>query len=314
MRTPPKGRTVIPDRKQYYTWMIFRRTLCSGWRAVCCSLAMMTLMHSSAALAEESYQITRQDAALLLFGAAAVGVGTFLLDSRMQNVPPEGLDPDDIALEWDRNAINIPHPSAKDASGAFLLAAGASPTAIFATAGGDGRTWDAAGRLWTVQVEAALVSTGISFLLKRAASRPRPYTYLPAAGRPSGYDVTDEDAFASFPSNHATVSWAAGMSGAAYLAWSRPDLSGSVHFVSGALAGGFATAAGISRVQAGMHFPTDVVAGSVLGLATGIGIAALNRPDAVGNEGAALRNCLLGAAAGTVIAILFTPPASPWVD
>ena len=272
---------------------------------------MMTLMHSSAALAEESFQLTGKDAALLLGGAAAVGVGTFLLDSRVQNVPPLGLDPDDIALEWDRNAIDIPHPSAKDASGAFLLAAGASPTAIFATAGGDGRTWSAAGRLWTVQVEAALVSTGISFLLKRAASRPRPYTYLPAGDRPSGYDVTDEDAFASFPSNHATVSWAAGMSGASYLAWSRP---GSVHFLSGALAGGFATAAGISRVQAGMHFPTDVVAGSVLGLATGIGIAALNRPDAVGNEGAALRNCLLGAAAGTAIAILFTPPASPWVD
>ena len=275
---------------------------------------MVTLMQSSVAMAEESYQLTRKDAALLLGGAAAVGVGKFLLDSRTQDVPPEGLDPDDIALEWDRNAIDIPHPSAKDQSGAFLLAAGASPTAIFATAGADGRTWSAAGRLWTVQIEAALVSTGMSFLLKRAASRPRPYTYLPASDRPSGYDATKEEAFESFPSNHATVSWAAGMSGAAYLAWSRPDLSGSVHFVSGALAGGFATAAGISRVHAGMHFPTDVVAGSVLGLATGIGIAALNRPDAVRNEGVALRNCLLGAAAGTVIAILFTPPASPWVD
>jgi len=278
------------------------------------SISVMALLQVSVATADEPFHLTSKDAALLLGGAAAVGVGRFLLDSRVQNVPPEGLNPDDIALQWDRNAINIPHPSAQDASDVFLLAAGASPTAVFATAGGDGRTWSAAGRLWTVQVEAALVSTGVSFLLKRAASRPRPYTYLPAAGRPSGYDVTDEDAFASFPSNHATVSWAAGMSGAAYLAWSRPDLSGSVHFVSGALAGGFATAAGISRVQAGMHFPTDVVAGSVLGLATGIGIAALNRPDAVGNEGAALRNCLLGAAAGTVIAILFTPPASPWVD
>jgi membrane-associated phospholipid phosphatase len=102
------------------------------------------------------------------------------------------------------------------------------------------------------------------------------------------------------------------MSGATYLAFARPDLSGSVHFMSGALAGGFATAAGILRVQAGMHFPTDVVAGSLIGLATGVGIAALNRPDSAGNKGAALRNCLLGAAAGTVIAILVTPPASPW--
>jgi membrane-associated phospholipid phosphatase len=263
----------------------------------------------------ETYHLTSKDAALLLGGAAAVGVGKFLLDSRIQDVPPGGLDPDEIALEWDRNAIGIPNASASSTSGAFLIAASAAPTAVFAVAGEEGRTWSAAGRLWTVQAEAALVSTGVSFLLKRAASRPRPYTYLDESNRQDpDYDVTAEEAFESFPSNHATVAWACGLSGASYLAFSRPDLSGSVHFLSGALAGGLATAAGILRVDADMHFPTDVVAGSLLGAATGIGIAALNRGEEAGGEGAALRNCLLGAVAGTVIATLFTPPASPWVD
>lgn len=278
--------------------------------------ALASFLRGSIVFADESesFHLTGKDAALLLGGAAAVGVGKYLLDSRIQDVPPEGLDPDDIALEWDRNAIDLPHPGAKNASDLFLLATGASPTAVFATAGGDGRTWSAAGRLWTVQAEAALVSTGISFLIKRAASRPRPFTYLPESDRPAGYDVTQEEAFESFPSNHATVAWAAGMSGASYLAFSRPDLAGSVHFLSGALAGGLATATGILRVDAGMHFPTDVVVGSLLGAATGVGIAALNHSDGAGSEGAALRNCLLGAAAGTVIAILFTPPASPWVN
>jgi membrane-associated phospholipid phosphatase len=278
------------------------------------SISLMALLQVSVATAEEPFRLTGKDAALLLGGAAAVGVGKYLLDSRIQDVPPQGLDPDDIALEWDRNAIDLPNPSAKDASDVFLLVTGASPTAIFAAAGGDGRTFSAAGRLWTVQAEAALVSTGISFLVKRAASRPRPYTYLPESDRPPGYDVTREEAFESFPSNHASLAWAAGISGASYLAFSRPDLSGSVHFLSGALAGGLATATGILRVDAGMHFPTDVVVGSLLGAATGVGIAALNHSDGDGSEGAALRNCLLGAAAGTVIAILFTPPASPWVN
>jgi membrane-associated phospholipid phosphatase len=284
-----------------------------GKTAVVC-VSLIALASASTASADDTFRFTSKDAALLLGGAAAAGVGAFLLDSRIQDVPPEGLNPDDIALEWDRDALRIPNANAKDASSAFLLGAGAAPTGVFTVAGGEGRTWSAAGRMWTVQAEATLIATGVSFLVKRAASRPRPFTYLPESQRPSGYDASNEEAFESFPSNHATVAWAGGMSGASYLAFTRPDLAGSVHFLSGALVGGFATATGILRVDAGMHFPTDVVVGSVLGLATGIGIAAFNHPHTEGNTGAALRNCLLGAAAGTVVAILFTPPASPWVD
>ena len=284
---------------------------------LCCVCMVTTLWTLAPAHAQETdaYRLTSQDAALLLGGAAAAGIGKFLLDSRIQEVPPAGLDPDEIALEWDRNAIAIPNTSAMGSSDALLVAAAASPSAVFGAVGGEGRTWSAAGRLWTVQLEAALIGTGVAFLLKRAASRPRPYAYLPEADRPQdgAYDVTDEEAFESFPSSHATVAWASAFSGASYLAFSRPDLAGSTHFVSGALAGGLATAAGILRVESGKHFPTDVVAGSLLGTATGIGVAYLNRGEKEG-QGSALRNCLLGAAAGTVLALLFTPPASPWVD
>ncbi|HET9234834.1 MAG TPA: phosphatase PAP2 family protein, partial [Candidatus Eisenbacteria bacterium] len=272
---------------------------------------------SSPAHAQENdaYRLTGQDAALLLGGAAALGIGKFLLDSRIQEVPPAGLDPDEIALEWDRDALGIPSVSAQSTGNVFLLAAAGAPTAVWGVTGGEGRTWSAAGRLWTVQAEASLIATGVSFLLKRAASRPRPYAYLPETDRPadSDYDVTAEHAFESFPSNHATVAWASALSGATHFAFSRPDLSGTTHFVSGVLAGGHATTAGILRVESGKHFPTDVVAGSLLGAATGLGVALLNRDEEPG-QGSALRNCLLGAAAGTVLAVLFTPPASPWVD
>ena len=280
-------------------------------------LTILGIVLPPAAQAEEPYRLTQKDAALLLGGAAALGVGAFLLNSRTQDVPAVGLDRNEINLKWDRDALAIPNPSALGSSDACLVLSGISPTAMFAVTGGDGRTWSAAGRLWTVQAEASLVAAGASFLIKRAASRPRPYTYLPEADRPSGaeYDVTQERAFESFPSNHATVAWAGGIAGASYLAFSRPDFSGSVHFLSGALVGGFATATGVLRIESGQHFPTDVVAGSLLGAVTGVGIAYLSRGSAPeeGSRGDALRNCLLGAAAGTVIALLVTPPASPWV-
>jgi membrane-associated phospholipid phosphatase len=280
------------------------------------ALTILGILLPPAARADEPYRLTQKDAALLLGGAAALGVGAFLLNSRTQEVPPAGLDPDAISLEWDRDALAVPNTSALGSSDACLVLAGVSPTAMFVVAGGDGRTWNAAGRLWTVQAEASLVAAGASFLLKRAASRPRPYTYLPESERPSGseYDVTQERAFESMPSGHATVAWAGGLAGASYLAFSRPDLSGSVHFLSGVLAGGLATATGVLRVDAGQHFPSDVVAGSVLGAATGLGVAYLTRGAAPeeGSRGDAIRNCLLGAAAGTVIALLVTPPASPF--
>lgn len=268
--------------------------------------------------APESYRLTGRDAAILAGGAAAFGLGSFVLHSRTQEVPPSGLDPADIALDWDRNSLALPNPDALSGSNLALGASLLSPSAVYVAFGGSETSWAGAGRLWTVEAEAALVAGGITALLKRAASRPRPYAYLSDTQRPDdpAYDVTGEDAFASMPSGHATVAWASALSGATYLAFARPDLPGSVHALGGALAGGFATATCVLRVDAGQHFPSDVVVGSLVGGVTAVGMAYLNRDEASveGSRGVALRNCLLGAAAGTVIALLFTPPASPFLD
>jgi undecaprenyl-diphosphatase len=69
----------------------------------------------------------------------------------------------------------------------------------------------------------------------------------------------------SFPSTHAANSAAA----AAVFAWAAPRLS--------ALGVGLALVVGISRVYLGVHWPTDVMAGWLLGAALGAGLVTLTR-------------------------------------
>jgi membrane-associated phospholipid phosphatase len=255
---------------------------------------------------------------LLGGGAAVSAVSLLLLDPRKQDVPPEGLDRDEIRLDWDRNSIDDPNTSALWASDLTLLGSLAHPTVLTWTTHGSESRVSSLRNTWLIQAESIALAGGAMTLLKVATSRPRPYTYLPESERPDhhSYDVTDGDAFMSFPSGHTTMAWASSMSGMAVLAERRPDLPASVHFASGALGGGLATATALLRTEAGRHFPTDVVTGALLGSASGIGVTLLHRspgsthPD----RGRAWKAGLLGVGAGTVIAILVTPPTSPFFD
>ena len=155
-------------------------------------------------------------------------------------------------------------------------------------------------------------------MLKSAISRPRPYTYLSESERGSdpGYTVTENDAFASFPSGHTAVAWASSLSGLSFLILEQPELPGWVHFLGGVLAGGVSTSASLLRVEGTQHFPSDVVAGAALGGATGVTVALLDRNSRPRNRvrGHGWQNGLLGLVVGTTVAFLVTPPTSPWID
>lgn len=114
---------------------------------------------------------------------------------------------------------------------------------------------------WAAAAAVAPIAVGLNFAVKAAVRRERPLIegHPPLARAPSKL---------SFPSAHATSSLAA----ATALGRVEPRARGPLF----ALAGGIC----LSRPYLGMHYPSDVIAGAVLGLvlgsiAPGVGRAAV---------------------------------------
>lgn len=105
-------------------------------------------------------------------------------------------------------------------------------------------------RQWLASAAIGPVAIGLNFGIKLIAKRPRPTLegLPPLGGAPSSL---------SFPSAHATASFAA----ATAMSRFAPELKL-------ALFGAAATMA-VTRPYLGMHYPSDVVAGAVLGTVLG---------------------------------------------
>ena len=100
---------------------------------------------------------------------------------------------------------------------------------------------------------ALIVSFSIGFFLKRRLGRSRPYLIMPDAfvGRKLWNDY-------SFPSGHTTAGFSLAVSyGMYYPAWLA-----TLAFL--------ACLVGLSRIYMGQHYPTDVVAGAILGISTAL--------------------------------------------
>jgi membrane-associated phospholipid phosphatase len=116
--------------------------------------------------------------------------------------------------------------------------------------------------------EAVGVSLVATHTLRYATRRPRPIQYLPNASTGSA------ERHLSFPSGHTTAS-AAGVSAYAVTFWHRHPASPWRWVVAGG--GALLTAfTAYTRVEAGMHFYTDVTAGILIGATAGIVVPLLH--------------------------------------
>ena len=239
------------------------------------------------------------------FGVGMMGAG-FLIDIDVQPVPVEGLDASTIKLSVDRNIVGNRSTSALTASDWTLNAALLMPWALAALTGPDGDRWHAMGPRLGVWAETFFVSMGATSLGKSTFSRPRPFAYLPSDQRPDDeyYDPSRERAFVSMPSGHASSAWTAtGLAMTEHLLY-RPDAHWFERVSVGFLGGALAASTSTLRVEAGQHFPTDVLVGSALGLMSGVTVPLLHRGSLPLPSGSALLQMSGSALAGSLIAIL----------
>jgi membrane-associated phospholipid phosphatase len=119
-------------------------------------------------------------------------------------------------------------------------------------------------RAWATCAVLGPAAIGLNYGIKLVVKRPRPVLkgLPPLGGAPSSL---------SFPSAHSTSSFAVA------LAMTRVDRRAEVAFIPAA-----AMAAG--RPYLGMHYPSDVVVGVLLGLALGAAVP-LPKPESEGEYG-----------------------------
>ncbi len=108
------------------------------------------------------------------------------------------------------------------------------------------RSWRSTGMAVIVSIALAYVVTDL--LLKPLIDRPRPFEILDLSL------IVDPPTTASFPSGHAASSFAAAV---CILLRDRR---------AGIAAVTFACLVGLSRIYLGVHWPTDVIAGAVVGI------------------------------------------------
>jgi membrane-associated phospholipid phosphatase len=208
------------------------------------------------------YSLRAWPDAPLLVGGAALSVLPGLLGDRL---PLATCAPCDPAHLWsvDRGSVGLVSSGPETASNAALFATVAGSAALVAlTRIGEPDATSAVLEDAAIMAETAAVDGAMTQWLKVLVHRPRPDRYTAQGGQ---FAAVVEDS-RSFPSGHASFAFAAAAAAASVL--HRRGILHS-HKLETVLLFTAATATSVLRVAAHRHFPTDVLAGALLGTAIG---------------------------------------------
>lgn len=126
-----------------------------------------------------------------------------------------------------------------------------------------------------VLLEVFAVNLGLTNVVKYAVRRPRPYSYESESALG---DVREDESRLSFYSGHASTAFAMATAWATIFTLRHPRARAAVPAWLAAV--GLAATTAVLRVEAGKHFWTDVIAGSLAGAAVGVLVPALHRDPA----------------------------------
>jgi membrane-associated phospholipid phosphatase len=154
------------------------------------------------------------------------------------------------------------------ASDVALFLAFGTPLALLA----DSSIRSDVGTIVTMYIEMGLFSNFLPSYGKRVAQRFRPYVYGSSA---SLNEKLDKDASRSFFSGHTTRAFAAAVMTSIMYEDYFPESDYRIHVWCTSLA--LASSCALLRVTSGYHFPTDVIAGAVVGSGIGYLIPYIHR-------------------------------------
>ena len=228
--------------------------------------------------AEFPYRLQRSDIAVSLAAAALFGAGTILefTHDAPPALPRGSLHAADIN-RFDRSATRRWAPVVDNlsdyATGAMLIAPAAAGIPLLRD-----RAWMNLATLTAMYGEAVVLTLGASAAVKALTHRNRPYLYNTALSDAEFSALAAEgDGRRSFFSQHTALAFCSAL----FLSTTVTDIYGlpkaptaSAVWIASCAA---ATAIGASRYVAGQHFPTDVIAGAVVGSLAGYGIPLMHR-------------------------------------
>jgi undecaprenyl-diphosphatase len=134
-----------------------------------------------------------------------------------------------------------------------------------------------------IYAESIAVTWGLTNLAKIAFRRPRPSAYREQQdlydqyGKEAAPNITDTNSALSFYSGHTAFAATVGAT-ATYLAFARAPHTPRPWITLGVSAA-VTTLTAVGRVRSGEHFPTDVIAGAMVGAGIGILVPHLHRSD-----------------------------------
>jgi membrane-associated phospholipid phosphatase len=172
---------------------------------------------------------------------------------------------------FDRTAVSMNDRKSDIASDVLTYSLAAVPLLLFVDKKLN-RNFSNSFTYLVMYAESALIANGISRTVKTVFQRNRPYVYNDSL---SLKDRTASDWNLSFPSNHTVNAFNSAVFISTVFTLTNPDSKWVPVVWSVSLSAAVAT--GILRVTAGEHYPTDVIAGAVLGSLTGLFIPLLHK-------------------------------------
>lgn len=210
----------------------------------------------------------------ILLSGTALGLGTAaLITGGKDKLTLEDIENADKSSinGFDRSAVENYSRSADELSDKLLLACMVSPT-IFAL---DKETREDYKILGVMYCETMLLTYGSTQFIKNITDRKRPYIYN--EGVENSIKLEDDSAQDSFFSGHTSMAFASAVFTAKVYSDYNPDSNYKPYVWGGMLS--IASFTGYQRYRAGKHFPTDIIAGALVGGTIGYVVPSMHKKN-----------------------------------